>query len=100
MANENTISEALDKAIQELDTAVQCVNMFERMIQQMDSFQLEGEALEGLRQILYRVVCANDDVCRLVYPEWRRYRDEAETKDAPRSTGAVTDYDAVPGRDC
>ncbi len=111
MATENTISEALDKAILELDDAAKGVNMVERLFEQMDSFQLEGEALDGFRQILYRVVRASDAVCRLVHPEWLRYRDEAaeraaavseaiaEAKDAVRST-SPTDYEYVPGRDC
>ncbi len=111
MVNEKTTSEALETAIDELDEAVKCVNMFERMIQQMDSVQLEGDALDGLRQILYRVVCASDAVCRLTHPEWKRYRDDsrdravaiseavAEAK-AVSSQTAPTDYDTVPGRDC
>lgn len=123
MATESTISEALDLAIQKLDEAVKPVNMFERMLEQTDGFQLEGEALDGLRQILYRVVCASDAVCRLAHPEWLRYRDEndeiqvdgisiprwaykeqdekpaAEAKDAVKAT-ATPEYQYTPGRDC
>ena len=110
MANENTISEALKDAITELDDAVKGVNMFERLLQQMDEFQLEGDALDGLRQILYRVVQANDAVCRLAHPEWKKYRDEAserahavseavaEAVNVARST-SPSGYEPLPGND-
>ena len=101
MVNEKTTSEALETAIDELDEAVKCVAMFERVIQQMDSVQLEGEALDGLRQILSRVVCASDAVCRLAHPEWKRYRDdvaEAKTDSSPKPQLYREDF-SLPGND-
>ena len=101
MVNEKTTSEALDKAIQELDEAVKPMNMFERMLEQTDGFQLDGEALDGLRQILYRVVCASDAVCRLAHPEWKRYRDDvAEAKAVSSPTPQLYSEDfSLPGND-
>ena len=101
MATENTISEALDKAIVELDEAAKGVSMVERLFEQMDGFQLEGEALDGFRQILYRVVRASDAVCRLAHPEWKRYRDDAaEAKADSRQTPQLYREDfSLPGND-
>ena len=94
MVNEKTTSEALDKAILELDDAAKGVNMVERLFEQMDGFQLEGEALDGFRQILYRVVRASDAVCRLVHPEWLRYRDDSRDR-AVAISEAVAEAKAV-----